>query len=100
MWVTVRIKFDKLLHDSGKAIFVRIISKEYWLPKKLCRNLTINSKLGGNVCIPVFLAKAKGIDIDDANPDIEIEHHIPEHLDKSKITHDAELFKQPIKGDR
>jgi hypothetical protein len=90
---SVNIKFEKLLHDTGKAILVRINREEYWLPKKLCRKLIINKKLGGNVCIPTFIAERIGLAIEDCLPDVEVIHHIPETQDKSNIKHDADLFR-------
>jgi hypothetical protein len=90
---SVNIKFEKLLHDTGKAILVRINGIEHWLPKRLCRKLIVNKKLGGNVCIPTFLAERIGFCIEDCNPDVEVVHHIPEAQDKSKIKYDADLFR-------
>lgn len=90
---SVRIKFDKFLHDTGKAILVRLNGAEHWIPKKLCRNLIVNNKLGGNVCVPTFIAGRIGLDIDDCSPDIEVIHHIPGKADKNKIEHDDSLFK-------
>lgn len=90
---SVRVKFDKLLHDTGKAILVRINGCEHWIPKKLCRNLIVNNKLGGNVCIPTFIVEQIALDINDCNPDIEVIHHIPQKEDKAKIKHDEALFK-------
>jgi len=89
---SVRIKFEKILCDTGKAILIRVDGIEHWIPKKLCRNLIINSKLGGNVCVPVFKAEELGLNIDDCKPDIEIIHHIPEEINQ-EIKHDANLFK-------
>jgi hypothetical protein len=90
---SVRIKFDKIYHDTGKAILISIANKDHWLPKKLCRNLVINSKLGGNVCIPTFIAEKIGLNVEDCKPDIEVIHHIPEPKDKTNINHDSSLFK-------
>lgn len=90
---SVRIQFDKLLHDTGKAILIRIYGQEHWIPKKLCRNLVTNNKLGGNVCIPTFIAERMGIDVNNEQPDVTIIHNIPEPKDKSEIKHDNSLFK-------
>lgn len=88
---SVRIKFDKILHDTGKAILIRIDGVENWIPKKLCRNLIINKKLGGNVCIPYFFAEK--LDLKNFETDIEIIHHIPKIKQKLKTNHDKELFR-------
>ena len=90
---SVNIKFDKLYHDTGKAILVRINGAEHWIPKKLCRKLIVNNKMGGNVCIPTFIAEQIGFDIEDCSPDVEVIHHIPEAQDKANIKHDADLFR-------
>ena len=65
---SVNIKFEKILHDTGKAILVRINGVEHWIPKKLCRKLIINNKLGGNVCVPTFIAERIGFDVEDCSP--------------------------------
>lgn len=88
---SVRITFDKLYHDTGKAILVSINNNELWLPKKLCRNLVVNKKLGGHVSIPTFLAEK--LNILNCVPDIEIIHHIPTTMNVTDISHDTSLFK-------
>jgi len=90
---SVNIKFEKFLHDTGKAILVRINGIEYWIPKKLCRKLIVNKKLGGNVCVPSFIAEKIGFNIENCNADVEVIHHIPEAQDKSNIKHDSDLFR-------
>lgn len=90
---SVNIKFEKLIHDTGKAILVRINGVEHWLPKKLCRKLTVNNKLAGNVCVPTFISERIGICINDCSPDVEVIHHIPESKEKSNIRYDSDLFK-------
>lgn len=88
---SVRITFDKLYHDTGMAILVSINGSELWLPKKLCRNIIVNKKLGGHVSIPTFLAEK--LNIVNCSPDIEVIHHIPEQKANTNITHDKSLFK-------
>lgn len=90
---SVNVKFEKFLYDTGKGILVRINGNEHWLPKRLCRKLVINSKLGGHVCIPTFIADRIGINIQDCKPDVEIIHHFPEIQDKTNIKHDEDLFR-------
>lgn len=90
---SVRIKFDKLYHDTGRAILICINGSEHWIPKKLCRNLIVNNKLGGNVCIPAFFYEKMGYEVTEEIADITIIHHIPKKQDKSKIYHDESLFK-------
>ncbi len=90
---SVIVKFDKILHDTGRAILISVNEKENWIPKKLCRNLVINKKLGGNVCIPTFFAEKIGFEISESNAGISIIHHVPEKMDKTKIIHDKSLFK-------
>lgn len=89
MVTEVRIKFDKLKADTGKAILVRIFDSEYWIPLKLCRKLVVNNKLGGNVCIPMFFAEKLGL---KGSASVEVIHHIPKTNTK-KVEHDKDLFK-------
>lgn len=89
MITEVRIKFDKLKADTGKAILVRIIDDEYWIPSKLCRKLVINNKLGGHVCIPMFFAEKIGL---KGSASVEVIHHIPKTNTK-QVTYDNDLFK-------
>lgn len=77
---SVRIKFEKMLHDTGKAILIRVNGSEHWIPKKLCRNLIINKKLGGNVCVPTFIIEKIGLNIEDCEVDFEIIHHKPKKV--------------------
>jgi hypothetical protein len=90
---SVRIKFEKFHHDTGRAILVSINGVEYWLPKKLCRNIIVNKKLAGSVCIPVFLAEKIGFKVDMCEKDIEVIHHIPEVKQDLNIDHDKDLFR-------
>jgi len=89
---SVKIYFNKLKHDTGKAILVSIDENEIWLPKKLCRNLKVHNKLNGSVCIPTFLAEKNNIQITDENIDIEVIHHIPIEQ-KKEVNYDESLFK-------
>ena len=87
---TVRIKFQKYLHNTGKAILVRVNGAEHWLPNYRCRNLTVNNKLGGHVCIPASLCDEKGIDYDISMAEITYEHHIPAKITK-EVKHIKDL---------
>ena len=58
---SIKIKFDKLLHDTGKAILVSIGRKEHWLGYFMFKNLIVNKKLGGNLSLSVKYADEKGI---------------------------------------
>ena len=94
---SVMLRFDKFLHDTGKAYLLRVGYTEHWLPKKLCRNLIINKKLGGNVSIPTFLyERITGIAADDiphADADFIIEKHIPERKEPIITQPDKTLMK-------
>jgi hypothetical protein len=89
---SARVKFDKLVHDTGRAILIRVSTGEHWIPKSVCRKLTVNNKLGGHVCLPPFIIEKLGINIDELQPDIEIIHHIPTEI-KTEINHDSALFR-------
>jgi len=91
---SVRIKFDKFLHDTGKAILIRINGNEYWLGYFMFRNLVINKKLAGYLSISVLICKEKGIYYTEDMADVIIENHIPEKINNNiKIEHDNSLFK-------
>lgn len=79
---SVRIKFDKLLHDTGNAILVRIGNKDYWIGKFMFKNLVINNKLGGHLSISPKICDEKGICWDEIMADVTITKHIPK---KKKI---------------
>jgi hypothetical protein len=89
---SIKLRFDKLRHDTGRAILVSVRGRDHWIPKKLCRKLSTNNKLEGSVCVPSFIVEGMGINLQDCEPDIEVIHHIPEAKDKSNIKHDADLF--------
>lgn len=89
---SARLKFDKLLHDTGKAILIRVNSSDHWIPKSLCRKLTINNKLGGHVCLPSFIIERLGINIEDLDPEIIVTHHVPKKI-KKQVDHDSDLFR-------
>lgn len=82
---SVMLRFDKFLHETDKAILIRIHDQEHWLPKKLCRNFVTNKKLGGNVTVPAFLyERITGITHDDipiGDADTIIEHHVPDKVE-------------------
>lgn len=90
---SVRIKFDKFLYNTGKAILVRIDGKEYWLANYMYKNLIVNKKLGGNCEIDVKFCDEKGIQYDESMATLIIEHHIPVKLDVNTIEHDETLIR-------
>lgn len=93
----VRIKFDKLLYNTGKAILVRIDSKEYWLANYMYKNLVVNKKLGGNCEIDVKFCDEKDIKYDESMATLIIEHHIPIKLDINTIEYDETLIRSADK---
>jgi hypothetical protein len=72
------LKFDKFYHDTGRAILVQYQNKKHWIPKKLCRNITVNKKLGGHVSIPSFFYENMGYEVSEDISDKTIIHHVPE----------------------
>ena len=52
---SIRIKFDKLVAQTGKANLIRIDNLEHWIPSKLCFKLSIKNNLSGSVEIPPFI---------------------------------------------
>lgn len=82
---SARIKFDKLNGETPKAFLIQIHNEEYWIPKSMCRRLTINKKLGGHVELPTFIInKMFNLDInemedlpDNIKPTWIVKHHEP-----------------------
>lgn len=91
---SVKIQFEKLLHETGKAILVRFNNVEAWIPKKMCRNITINKKLGGNCIIPTWLYVEKfGEQPSEEQAAVIIEHHVPERITPKPIQPDDSLIR-------
>lgn len=100
---TVRLSFDKFLHDTGRATLIRVGGDEIWIPNKLIKSFTTNKKLGGHLTIPSFFLEKieeKAGRQFDANVDTEIIHHIPEDKTNDEIKHERSLFRQPTQSDR
>jgi hypothetical protein len=87
----ITLKFDKLYRDTGRAILVLYCNKEHWIPRKLCRNLVVNKKLGGHVSIPTFFYEKMGYTASDEIADTIVEHHVPEKLTPQNTNPDGEL---------
>jgi hypothetical protein len=85
----VRIKFDKLICQTPKAICIKVGFDEHWIPIKLCSKLRTNNSYKGSVSIPDFIANDKGL---KGEPDELYKHHIPSKVDK-EVVHDTKLFK-------
>lgn len=90
---SVRIKFDKLLHDTGRAILVSISNNEYWLGYFMFNRLVVNKKLGGHFSISPKICDEKGIFYDESMVDVYIEKHIPEKIKNKNITPDDSLIR-------
>lgn len=89
--LTVRIKFDKFLHDTGEAILIRIGRNKYWLGKFMLDDWCTNKKLGGWIVITTKIADEKGIAWDTTMAVKYITHHIPKKLNIKDIQHDKSL---------
>lgn len=89
--LTVRIKFEKLLANTGKAILIRIGQQKHWLGKFILDDWCTNKKLGGWVVISTQVADEKGIVWDDTMAVKSITHHIPKKLNIKDIQHDKSL---------
>ena len=79
------LRFTKYETATEKAYLVKLHHTEMWLPKRFCRNLITNKKLGGNVQIPEWLYVEK---IGNAPPEedytYKIEKHIPKKIERLK----------------
>jgi len=91
---SVVVRFDKLLTHTDKAILIEIGRSEYWLPKKMCRNLSYNNKLSGKVSIPGWLYREKFDKEPNVNEaDVIIEHHIPKLITPVNNSEDESLIR-------
>lgn len=76
------LRFTKYETATAKAYLVKLHHLELWLPKRFCRNLIINKKLGGNVQIPEWLYKEKlGYAPPEKDYTYTVEKHIPEKIE-------------------
>lgn len=92
MIISVKLKFDKFLCDTGKAILISINRNEFWIPNSLCRMLHYNNKLKGSVVIPAFFYEKMGFEATE-NIAYEIRtHHTPKKINK-KINYDDSLIR-------
>lgn len=82
MVTRVRLKFEKFLHSTGKAILVRVGGAEHWIPRKLCYDLVVNKKLGGHVSVPTFIIERMGMSVESCEADVSIERHVPKKVTK------------------
>jgi len=64
---SIKIKFDKYVHETDRAYLVRFMRQEIWLPKKLCRGFAVyGNDMHGVVSIPTFLyEKITGTTVDE-----------------------------------
>ena len=96
---TVMLRFDKFLHATEKAYLIRVGHSEHWIAKKLCRNLVINKKLGGNVVIPAFkYQEITGVDLQELSEseligiaETIIVKHVPERIEPIESKADESL---------
>lgn len=76
------LRFTKYETATAKAYLVKLHHKELWLPKRFCRNLIINKKLGGNVQIPEWLYIEKlGQEPPEADYTYIVTKHVPEKIE-------------------
>jgi hypothetical protein len=95
MVTKVFVRFDKLIGRSPKgAYLLKIDGTEMWFPFQCCYNFILNSKLGGNMVIPVWLYKEKfGCEPPDEDAAVTIERHVPERKEPVKTEPHADLTK-------
>ena len=75
------LRFTKYECETTKAYLVKLHQTEIWLPKRFCRNLIINKKLGGNVQIPEWLYVEKlGYAPPEADYTYIVTKHVPEKI--------------------
>lgn len=91
---SVHIKFDKLKGETAKAVLLSIRGTQHWFPKKLCWDLVINKKLGGNCVIPAWLYEKIFNEAPDEADAVEtVEKHVPVRIDPKAIEPDESLIR-------
>lgn len=96
---SIKIKFDKYVHETPRAYLVKFMHQEIWLPKKLCRGFAVyGNDMHGVVSIPTFLyEKITGETVGEefnsphAESDWIITKHKPAKIDAINKQADAEL---------
>lgn len=96
---SIKIKFDKYVHETPRAYLVKFMQQEIWLPKKLCRGFAVHGNdMHGVVSIPTFLyEKITGETVDEefnshyAESDWIVTKHKPEKIEPIKSEANAEL---------
>lgn len=75
------LRFTKYQAETAKAYLVKLHHTEFWLPKRFCRKMIVNNKLGGNVQIPEWLYVEK---LGHAPPESDytyiVKNHTPEKI--------------------
>jgi len=77
------LRFTKFETETEKAYLVKLHhTKEIWLPKRFCRRMIVNKKLGGNVQIPEWLYIEKiGSEPPAEDYTYIVTKHTPEKID-------------------
>lgn len=96
---SIKIKFDKYVHETARAYLVKYMNQEIWLPKKLCRGFAVyGNDMHGVVSIPTFLyEKITGTNVDEefsdnyAESDWIVTKHKPDKIEPIKEQVNAEL---------
>lgn len=91
---SVKIRFEKVLGETDRAVLLRFHNFESWLPKKLCRNIVTNNKLAGHCSIPAWLYERIFNQVpNEADATETIEHHIPVRINPNNIDADESLIR-------
>jgi len=96
---SIKIKFDKYVHETDRAYLVKFMRQEIWLPKKLCRGFAVHGNdMHGVVSIPTFLyERITGETVDGyfdsryAEADWVITKHKPTKIEPIKPEANADL---------
>ncbi len=91
--ITVKVKFDEFLHDTGRAILIDIQGKEVWLGYHMFKHLVINKKMAGHLEISAKTAQEKDIEYKDSDAVVIKKTHIPKKIDFSKKSINKELLR-------
>lgn len=100
---SIKLKFEKYIHQTSSAYLIKFMHQNIWLPKRLCRGFAVHGNdMHGVVSIPVFLyEKITGNTVDGefcssyAETDYIITKHKPHKIQPIKSEANAELTRYP-----
>lgn len=90
----VRISFDKLITMLPKSYLIRIGNQEYWLPRRMVKQLRTKNNLSGSCTIPTWLYVEKfGQQPPEDIAETIVEKHVPQPIKPIQTEADDTLIR-------